>query len=247
MPAGTASRRAASWTLPSACSPPCVLPPRSGRAILHPNRALPRDALAAAGVVAACPLTSSQDPVISSREQTPMSKPSIDLEKFRLRRFVDRLIEMGEVEVHDEPVPLTRSQLDHRGHAKAVLFRKAGPEQVEMVAKTGGNRKRLAAAFGVAEDKLSDEYLKRLANPHRSWSRSRRRRARASDQAHRQGRRSHAAAVPSPARARRQLLHELGDRFRDRSGDRPPQCRLPAPVACATARNAAPTSPRRRT
>ena len=32
---------------------------------------------------------------------------NIDLEKFRLRTFVDRLIDMGEVEIHDEPVPLT--------------------------------------------------------------------------------------------------------------------------------------------
>ena len=30
-----------------------------------------------------------------------------DFEKFRLRRFVERLNEMGEVETHDEPVPLT--------------------------------------------------------------------------------------------------------------------------------------------
>ena len=32
---------------------------------------------------------------------------NINMEKYRLRRFVDRLIDMGEVEVHDEPVPLT--------------------------------------------------------------------------------------------------------------------------------------------
>ena len=31
----------------------------------------------------------------------------VDLEKYRLRHFVDRLIDMGEVEVHDEPVSLT--------------------------------------------------------------------------------------------------------------------------------------------
>ena len=30
----------------------------------------------------------------------------IDFEKFRLRRFVDRLIELGEVEIHEEPVAL---------------------------------------------------------------------------------------------------------------------------------------------
>jgi len=36
------------------------------------------------------------------------SAARIDLDKFRLRRFVERLIDMGEMEVHDEPVPLTR-------------------------------------------------------------------------------------------------------------------------------------------
>ena len=51
------------------------------------------------------------------------------------------------------------------GTEKAVLFERAGPEQVELVAKTAGNRKRLAAAFGTSEDKLYDEYFKRLASP----------------------------------------------------------------------------------
>ena len=38
---------------------------------------------------------------------TKPAASGIDLEKYRLRRFVDRLIDMGEVEIHDEPVPLT--------------------------------------------------------------------------------------------------------------------------------------------
>ena len=93
-------------------------------------------------------------------------RSDIDMEKYRLRRFVDRLVEMGEVEVHEEPVPLTGVSAIMEGTDKAVLFKKAGPDRVELVAKTAGNRKRLAAAFGVAEDKLYDEYFKRLATPH---------------------------------------------------------------------------------
>ena len=89
----------------------------------------------------------------------------IDLDKYRLRRFVDRLIDMGEVEIHDEPVSLTGLSAIIERTEKAVLFKNAGPEQVEMVAKTAGNRKRLAAAFDTSEDKLYDEYFKRLANP----------------------------------------------------------------------------------
>ena len=89
----------------------------------------------------------------------------IDMDKYRLRRFVDRLIDMGEVEIHEEPVSLTGLSTIIERSEKVQLFKKAGPEQCEMVAKTAGNRKRLAAAFETSEDKLYDEYFKRLANP----------------------------------------------------------------------------------
>jgi 2,5-furandicarboxylate decarboxylase 1 len=87
----------------------------------------------------------------------------IDTEKYRLRRFVEHLIELGEVEVHDEPVPLTRLSSIIETTSKAVLFKQAGPEHVELVAKTAGNRRRLAAAFDATEDKLYDAYFARLA------------------------------------------------------------------------------------
>jgi 2,5-furandicarboxylate decarboxylase 1 len=93
------------------------------------------------------------------------SKSDIDMEKYRLRRFVERLIVMGEVEIHDEPVPLTGLSAVIEGTERAHLFRKAGPEQVEIVAKTAGNEKRLAAAFDTSQDKLYEEYFKRLADP----------------------------------------------------------------------------------
>src|SRR6516162_8610591 len=91
--------------------------------------------------------------------------PDIDTEKYRLRRFVDHLVNLGEVEVHDEPVPLTRLSPIIEATSKAVLFKQAGPECVELAAKTAGNRRRVAAAFGVTEDKLYDAYFGRLANP----------------------------------------------------------------------------------
>src|SRR5271168_5359067 len=96
-----------------------------------------------------------------------MARPSAhpDFAKYRLRGFVERLIELGEVEIHDRPVPLTGLSPIIERTEKAVLFKKAGPEQAELVAKTAGNRKRIAAAFETTEDKLYDEYFKRLANP----------------------------------------------------------------------------------
>jgi 2,5-furandicarboxylate decarboxylase 1 len=90
---------------------------------------------------------------------------NLDFDKYRLRNFVDRLIQIGEVEIYDKPVPLTGLSPIIERTEKAVLFKKAGPEQVEIVAKTAGNRKRLAAAFETSEDKLYDEYFRRLANP----------------------------------------------------------------------------------
>ncbi len=95
----------------------------------------------------------------------PNARAAVDFDKYRLRHFVDRLIELGDVEIHDRPVPLTGLSEVIEGTGKAVLFKKAGPEQVELVAKTAGNRKRIAAAFETSEDKLYDEYFKRLADP----------------------------------------------------------------------------------
>jgi len=94
-----------------------------------------------------------------------MPSRNVDLDKYRLRRFVELLIDMDEVETHAEAVPLTRLSTIIEGTDKAVLFKRAGPEQVEIVAKTAGSPRRLAAAFEVSEDKLHEEYFRRLANP----------------------------------------------------------------------------------
>ena len=95
----------------------------------------------------------------------PQATANIDFAKYRLRSFVERLIELGEVDVYEEPVSLTDLSPIIEGTDKAVLFERAGPEQVELAAKTAGSRKRIAAAFETTEDKLHDEYFKRLANP----------------------------------------------------------------------------------
>lgn len=87
------------------------------------------------------------------------------MNKFRLRSFVNRLIELGEVEIHDEPVPLSELSRIIESSPKATLFRKAGPEQVEVVAAVCGSRKRLAAAFGLDYREIPHEYLRRMASP----------------------------------------------------------------------------------
>ena len=88
-----------------------------------------------------------------------------DFDKFRLRRFVERLIEIDEVEIHDEPVPLTGLSPIIEATPKAVLFRKAGPKQLELVAKASAGRRRLIAAFDSSEEEIYDEFYRRMANP----------------------------------------------------------------------------------
>jgi len=91
----------------------------------------------------------------------------IDLDKFRLRRFVERLIDMGEMEVRAEPVPLTRLSEIIEGTPIGVLFRNVGPEKFEVAAKVSGGRARVAAAFDTTLDKFIDEYHRRMATPQK--------------------------------------------------------------------------------
>ncbi len=88
-----------------------------------------------------------------------------DFERFRLRRFVDRLIEIDEVEIHEEAVPMAALGAIIEATPKAVLFRNAGPEGYEMIAKAAAGRARVAAAFGTTWEEAYDEYHRRLATP----------------------------------------------------------------------------------
>jgi 2,5-furandicarboxylate decarboxylase 1 len=94
-----------------------------------------------------------------------MNTSDLDLERFRLRRLVGQLTQLGEVEVHDEPVALADLSSIIEASGKAVLFRKAGPEQLELVAGVMGSRRRLAIALGTEEKDSLREYEHRMANP----------------------------------------------------------------------------------
>jgi hypothetical protein len=56
-----------------------------------------------------------------------------DFDKFRLRRFVERLVDMDEVEIHDEPVALAEMSGFIEATSKALLFRRIVPERHEVV------------------------------------------------------------------------------------------------------------------
>jgi 2,5-furandicarboxylate decarboxylase 1 len=94
-----------------------------------------------------------------------MTASDPDFERFRLRRLVAELTRLGEVEVHEEPVALADLSSIIEASSKAVLFRKAGPEQLELVAGVMGSRRRLAIALGVEEEDSLHEYQRRMANP----------------------------------------------------------------------------------
>ena len=91
--------------------------------------------------------------------------PVPDLDEFRLRRFVDRMIDEGEIEVVEEPIDLADIAARMDGNEKAVLFRQAGPEKAELIGSMTGGRRRMAKAFGVAPEELLDEVNRRLETP----------------------------------------------------------------------------------
>jgi UbiD family decarboxylase len=97
--------------------------------------------------------------------QTKTQAPDIDFEKFRLRRFAEHLVEIGEAEIHEGPIALAELAAVIAATPKAVLFRNAGPDHFEIIAAAAGSRRRLAAALGVDERQAGLEYLRRLGNP----------------------------------------------------------------------------------
>lgn len=89
----------------------------------------------------------------------------LDVERFRLRRFVEALREGDALEVRDDPVELADIASVLEGNARAVLFRKVGPEGAELVGNVMGSRARLAVAFGSSAAGLLPEVLRRLRLP----------------------------------------------------------------------------------
>ncbi len=93
---------------------------------------------------------------------------TFDFDKFRLRRLVERLVAMGEVEVHEEAVALADMSAIIEGTTKATLFRDAGREKLEIVGAVVGTRKRLAAAFGVDERAVTQTVMRRMGQPQQA-------------------------------------------------------------------------------
>ena len=94
-----------------------------------------------------------------------MTQP--DTEKFRLRQFVEKLVQQGECVIHDEPIDLIDVAAVLDGSPKAVWFRNVGPEKAELVGNVMGSRRRLAAgARHRREELLRQCYASACASAH---------------------------------------------------------------------------------
>ncbi len=113
-----------------------------------------------------------------------------DTEKFRLRHFVERLVQQGECVVHDAPIALIDVGAVLEGNPKAVWFKDVGPEHAQLVGNVMGSRKRLGDVARRRRDdvrKNAARARRRAASADRSAVRAG---AGASSHSDRRGRRS---------------------------------------------------------
>ena len=89
----------------------------------------------------------------------------VDTEKFRLRHFVEKLVQEGECVVHDAPIDLIDVAAVLDCNPNAVWFRSVGPEKTELVGNVMGTRRRLAAALEADEAGLPAALRERLRHP----------------------------------------------------------------------------------
>jgi 2,5-furandicarboxylate decarboxylase 1 len=85
----------------------------------------------------------------------------IDLERFRLRTFIESLGD-DQLERRREPVALRDVAAVLEGNPRAVLFERVGADGHALAGNVLGSRERMARAFGVDRTQLLPEILRRL-------------------------------------------------------------------------------------
>jgi UbiD family decarboxylase len=85
-----------------------------------------------------------------------------DLDRFRLRTYLQELVGTDELEIREGPVDLAEVATALHGNPKAVWFKKVNGAGLELVGNVAASRTRLARAFGVAPDQLLPEIQRRL-------------------------------------------------------------------------------------
>ena len=94
--------------------------------------------------------------------KTRARETGVDLERFRLKSFLEDLRASGELEVVAAPAELAEIAPALEGNAKAVLFERVAGEGASLAGNVMGSRARLARAFGANPDALLAEVLRRL-------------------------------------------------------------------------------------
>ncbi len=93
----------------------------------------------------------------------PAGAGANDLDRFRLRRFVEELGGTDELERRDTPVDLADVAAVLDGNPRAVHFRAVGPDDQELVGNVVSSRARVARAFAVPPERIAAEIARRLA------------------------------------------------------------------------------------
>src|ERR1700682_4844901 len=140
----------------SCAAAPAKSPRRRSAARLHnaeapdtsfPSRRVMRRASVCADRLARNGIYTSRRALLNRREIRGFPMPTIDTERFRLRNFVEKLVELGECEVDNAPIDLIDWGGVLDGNPRAVLFKAAGPEKAELGGTVMASRRRIAAAL----------------------------------------------------------------------------------------------------
>ena len=92
-----------------------------------------------------------------------MSAASIDFDRFRLRRFVERLAVEGEAMRVEKAVNLAELAREIESTPQATWFQNVGPDSLEIVAGVSGSRRRIAMAFETDERNVTHAVAQRIA------------------------------------------------------------------------------------
>jgi 2,5-furandicarboxylate decarboxylase 1 len=93
------------------------------------------------------------------------SKKNPNLDKFRLRNFLDTLERHGELLYNDDRVELIDVARLLESDPRAICFRNIGARGEQLVGNVMATRKRLALAFDIPDRELLVELRRRLGNP----------------------------------------------------------------------------------
>ena len=97
--------------------------------------------------------------------QAEPAAAALDLDRFRLRRFVESLTAIGELQEFPDHVALADLSVAVESTPKAGHFHSVGKDKLEMVSAVSGTRRRIAHAFGVDPRDVAHEQMRRMGVP----------------------------------------------------------------------------------